>query len=256
MIQIETRHVSRFFGRVQALDDVSLFFEPGRIHGIIGPEGAGKTTLIRTLLGLLDCQSGEILYQRNGEGASYSCSRWFGVYARKAESLWGFVGHGAPQVFRDLYGISPQQFSEKTEILLHLTRLDKFIDRPAGKLSGGMYKKLGLMCALLRSPEMVLLDEPTNGVDPISRREFWDLLYKLSLEQKITVLMATAYMDEAERCTKVHLLENGKVLACGEPASLLKNTMFRILMSCLSGKRSFYERAYIPFTASCRGPGS
>lgn len=223
MIQIETRHVSRFFGRVQALDDVSLLFEPGRIHGIIGPEGAGKTTLIRTLLGLLDCRSGEIIFQRNGEGVPLTAVRDGLAYMPEKQNLYGDLSVMEHlKFFRDLYGISPQQFSEKTEILLHLTRLDKFIDRPAGKLSGGMYKKLGLMCALLRSPEMVLLDEPTNGVDPISRREFWDLLYKLSLEQKITVLMATAYMDEAERCTKVHLLENGKVLACGEPASLLK----------------------------------
>ena len=101
-----------------------------------------------------------------------------------------------------------------------MTRLDKFLDRPAGKLSGGMYKKLGLMCALLRSPKVMLLDEPTNGVDPISRREFWDMLHT-SVNQGILVIMTTAYMDEAERCGQVVLMEQGKVLGLGEPKALL-----------------------------------
>lgn len=224
MIQMETRQVSRFFGQVQALDNVSLVFEPGRIHGLIGPEGAGKTTLIRTLLGLLDCKQGEVLYQRDGESVPLSEVRDSLAYMPEKQNLYGDLSVMEHlRFFRDLYGISSREFAEKSERLLHLTRLDKFVDRPAGKLSGGMYKKLGLMCALLRSPEMVLLDEPTNGVDPISRREFWDLLYQLSLQQKITVLMATAYMDEAERCTKVHLLEAGRVIACGEPAALLRH---------------------------------
>ena len=104
---------------------------------------------------------------------------------------------------------------------MHLARLDKFVDRPAGKLSGGMYKKLGLICALLRSPQIMLLDEPTNGVDPISRREFWNLLHD-AVQQGILVLMSTAYMDEAERCGGVVLMERGRVLAAGEPDELLK----------------------------------
>src|SRR5208282_5804118 len=105
--------------------------------------------------------------------------------------------------------------------LLQITRLGEFIDRPAGKLSGGMYKKLGLMCALLRQPRVMLLDEPTNGVDPISRREFWELLYRLA-DQQILILVTTAYMDEAERCSEVHLLEEGEVIAQGKPRALLE----------------------------------
>jgi ABC-2 type transport system ATP-binding protein len=124
-------------------------------------------------------------------------------------------------LFRDIYGLSENQYSEKRERLLEITRLGNFLDRPAGKLSGGMYKKLGLMCALLSSPSALLLDEPTNGVDPISRREFWELLYDLQ-NQKILVLVATAYMDEAERCARVHLIESGKHLASGEPKALLE----------------------------------
>lgn len=223
MIQIEARQLSRRFGDVQALDSVSLVFEPGRIHGLIGPEGAGKTTLIRTLLGLLDCKQGMVLYERDGQEAGLADVRDVLAYMPEKQNLYGDLSVMEHLLFfKDMYGISHKEFEEKSERLLRLTRLDRFVDRPAGKLSGGMYKKLGLMCALLRSPEMVLLDEPTNGVDPISRREFWDLLYQLAQQQRITVLMATAYMDEAERCTKVHLLEAGRVIACGEPASLLR----------------------------------
>ena len=111
--------------------------------------------------------------------------------------------------------------AKKKEELLRITRLDKFQDRPAGKLSGGMYKKLGLMCALLQSPSVLLLDEPTNGVDPISRREFWDLLYRLR-EDKILILISTAYMDEAERCSRVHLFERGQIIGAGEPRAFLE----------------------------------
>jgi ABC-2 type transport system ATP-binding protein len=123
--------------------------------------------------------------------------------------------------FKELYGIKRDLYREKREELLHITRLGDFVDRPAGQLSGGMYKKLGLMCALLRSPEIMLLDEPTNGVDPISRRELWELLYRL-LDQKILILVSTAYLDEAERCGSVHLLEQGKLVAEGEPRQILK----------------------------------
>ena len=101
-----------------------------------------------------------------------------------------------------------------------MTRLAEFTGRPAGKLSGGMYKKLALMCALLREPRVMVLDEPTTGVDPISRRELWDLLYRL-LDRKVLILVTTAYLDEAERCSKVHLMESGRLVAAGEPRALL-----------------------------------
>ena len=123
--------------------------------------------------------------------------------------------------FRKLYGIDAVDFARRRDELLHLTRLDKFTKLPAGKLSGGMYKKLGLMCALLRSPRVMLLDEPTNGVDPISRREFWTLLHE-SLARGIMVILSTAYMDEAERCSHVTLMESGRVLDCGDPTGLLR----------------------------------
>lgn len=222
MISIETQGLSRSFGETRALESVSVAFSPGLIHGVIGPEGAGKTTLIRTLLGLLDCKEGRIIYRRDGEERPLSEVRNFIAYMPEKQNLYADLSiREHMEFFQHLYGITNQEFRQKSELLLHLTRLDKFIDRPAGKLSGGMYKKLGLMCALLRSPEMVLLDEPTNGVDPISRREFWELLHDLTVEQHITVIMATAYMDEAERCAHVALLDSGRLLANGEPQTLM-----------------------------------
>lgn len=222
MISIETQSLSRSFGGTRALESVSLRFEAGIIHGVIGPEGAGKTTLIRTLLGLLDCKEGSILYRHDGQEVPLKAVRDHIAYMPEKQNLYADLSVWEHmEFFKNLYGISTKEFKAKSETLLHLTRLDKFIDRPAGKLSGGMYKKLGLMCALLRSPEMVLLDEPTNGVDPISRREFWELLHDLTVEQSITVIMATAYMDEAERCANVALLDAGHLLAEGEPQELM-----------------------------------
>jgi ABC-2 type transport system ATP-binding protein len=224
MFGIEVKNLSRTFGDVTALDNCSLHFAAGVIHGIIGPEGAGKTTLLRTILGLLDCKAGEVLFcdGKTGERVEFKKIRDSIAYMPETQSLYGDLSVEEHLLFfRDLYEIGTKVYEEKSQKLLALTRLDKFIDRPAGKLSGGMYKKLGLMCALLRSPAIVLLDEPTNGVDPISRREFWTLLYDLVHKDSITILMATAYMDEAERCTNVHLLENGHVLAEGEPRAMM-----------------------------------
>jgi ABC-2 type transport system ATP-binding protein len=201
---------------------VSLHFEAAKMHGIIGPEGAGKTTLMRTLLGLLRPNGGEIDYVLNGNKISFDTLRGQIAYMPQQQSLYPDLSIDEHlDFFRALFQIPKEIYKEQKERLLSITRLGGFLHRPAGKLSGGMYKKLGLMCALLRSPDILLLDEPTNGVDPISRREFWDLLYQL-VDRQILILVTTAYMDEAERCMKIHLLEAGKVINTGEPRDLLK----------------------------------
>jgi ABC-2 type transport system ATP-binding protein len=188
---------------------------------VIGPEGAGKTTLMRVMLGLLKPTEGNVEYFRGGQKIDFEEVRPSVAYMPQQQSLYPDLSIGEHlDFFRDLYGISKEDYKQRREELLHITRLSQFTARPAGQLSGGMYKKLGLMCALLRSPRVVLLDEPTNGVDPISRREFWELLYRLA-DQKILIIVTTAYMDEAERCAKVHLLDQGKLVADGEPRNLL-----------------------------------
>ncbi len=222
-VGIQVQNLFKKLGPNQALAGVSMNFDAGLMHGLIGPEGAGKTTLLRTLIKLLKQNSGTVEYVDNGEIVSFDNLREAVAYMPQQQSLYGDLSiEEHLEFFKDLYSIPDDIYHAKRDELLKITRLDKFVDRPASKLSGGMYKKLGLMCSLLRSPRVLLLDEPTNGVDPISRREFWDLLYRLS-DQKILIIIATAYLDEAERCARVHLLEAGKTLAEGAPRELLKH---------------------------------
>jgi len=220
-ISISVQNVKKVLGKTVALDGVSLDFSSGLMHGVIGPEGSGKTTLLRILLGLLRPAAGTVSYFRGSERIDFESIRPSVAYMPQTQSLYPDLSIGEHlDFFKELYGIPGELYEQKRAELLHITRLDEFIGRPAGQLSGGMYKKLGLMCALLRSPRVMLLDEPTTGVDPISRREFWDLLYRL-LDQQILILVTTAYMDEAERCGRVHLLERGKLVDAGEPRELL-----------------------------------
>ncbi len=221
-INIHVDGVSKRFKDVVALDDVSMRFDTGNLYGIIGPAGAGKTTLFRIMLDLMRANSGVVLYRENGRGVSFQNMAERIAYMPQSQSLYADLSVAEHlDFFRKLYGIDDADFEQKQKELVHLARLDKFMDRPAGQLSGGMYKKLGLICALLRSPQIMLLDEPTNGVDPISRREFWDLLHD-AVARGILVVMSTAYMDEAERCGGVVLMERGRVLAAGEPDVLLR----------------------------------
>lgn len=221
-ISISVKGVSKSFGSTIALDQVNLEFAAATMHGVIGPEGAGKTTLMRILLKLLKPNSGEIEYRKGDDLVDFEELRASIAYMPGTQSLYPDLSiREHLEFFKELYGIDDVLYQKREKELLHITRLETFVNRPAGKLSGGMYKKLGLMCALLRSPRVMLLDEPTNGVDPISRREFWELLYHLS-DQKILILVTTSYMDEAERCGEVHLIEQGHVIAEGDPRGLLE----------------------------------
>lgn len=219
---ISVQEVHKTFHEMPALRSINMSFAAGQMHGVIGPEGAGKTTLMRMILGLLKPNEGQIVFLKNEKPIAFEEIRSSIAYMPQQQSLYPELSIDEHlEFFKDLYGISKEMFSKRRHDLLHMTRLSQFVDRPAGNLSGGMYKKLGLMCALLRSPLIMLLDEPTNGVDPISRREFWELLYYLS-DQNILILVTTAYMDEAERCGRIHLLEKGQVIAEGEPRELLR----------------------------------
>jgi ABC-2 type transport system ATP-binding protein len=222
LISIEVQDLQKSMQKTPALKGLTLSFAPGRLHGIIGPEGAGKTTLLRCLMGLLKPDSGSLKYFSNQEEVSLAEIRPFLAYMPQTQSLYAELSiHEHLEFFKTLYQLTDQEYQERRERLLAITRLNEFVDREAGKLSGGMYKKLGLICALLASPKVLLLDEPTNGVDPLSRRDFWELVGELKKEN-ILILVTTSYMDEAAKCDEVHLIFSGQALAEGEPAQVLK----------------------------------
>lgn len=227
--------------QVSALDDVSFSIQPGRVTGLIGPDGAGKTTLIRLAAGLLLPDAGDIRVLdidalaeplRVQSSISYMPQR-FGLYEDLSvqENL---------DLYADLQGLPVLERPARYAELMQMTGLSPFAQRLAGQLSGGMKQKLGLACTLVRSPRLLLLDEPTVGVDPVSRRELWQIVYRQVQEAGMTVLLSTAYLDEAERCDEVILLHQGKLLDQGEPAKFSRSVAgrtFRVSTQTLSHRR-------------------
>ncbi|MBT2335168.1 ABC transporter ATP-binding protein [Variovorax paradoxus] len=206
---------------VRALDDVSLEVPTGTLTALVGPDGAGKTTLLRLMAGLMRADEGELRVlgidvsadpQAVQDRISYMPQR-FGLYDDLSvqENL---------DLYADLHGVSRDERRERYARLMSMTDLGRFTGRPAGKLSGGMKQKLGLACTLVRSPELLLLDEPTVGVDPLSRRELWQIVQQLVDEEKLSVIVSTAYLDEAERCSHVFVLQEGRLIAEGTPAEI------------------------------------
>jgi ABC-2 type transport system ATP-binding protein len=236
---IHKRFTPKRLPAVQALDGVSLEAPRGMLTALVGPDGAGKTTLIRLAAGLLLADSGELLVlgvdaakdpQQIQDRISYMPQR-FGLYEdlTVAENI---------DLYADLHGVTPEARAERYPRLMEMTNLGRFRDRLAGKLSGGMKQKLGLACTLVRSPELLLLDEPTVGVDPLSRRELWEIVHDLVDTQGLTVLLSTAYLDEAERCGHVVVLHHGKVLAQGQPGDITEIARGRVFVAELAAGQS------------------
>ncbi|HMD98713.1 MAG TPA: ABC transporter ATP-binding protein [Terriglobia bacterium] len=223
------------------MDDLSFDVKPGEIFGLVGPDGAGKTTTLRMLAGVLDPDQGTATVagcdiRRDPEEAknrlSYMSQR-FGLY----EDLT--VDENI-RFYADVFHVPHLQREERASRLLDAAGMGQFRQRIAGKLSGGMKQKLGLVCALIHTPQVLLLDEPTNGVDPVSRREFWQILYLLSSEG-VAILTSTAYLDEAERCHRVGLLHQGRLLLCDIPAALKKHMPGAVLAVSSSEPRRLPE---------------
>jgi ABC-2 type transport system ATP-binding protein len=217
---IEIDHLTREFNGVVAVDDLTLVVEEGELFGLVGPDGAGKTTTMRLLCGILEPSGGDarvsgFSIRTHGERIKARIgymSRRLGLYGDLTvmENL---------SFYMDIYQVPHKERPERIHRLLEFSQLGPFLDRLARDLSGGMRQKLGLACSLVHTPEVLFLDEPTCGVDPVSRRDLWKILYELA-KQGVTVFMSTAYLDEAERCTRVGLIHDGRLMVCGPPSSI------------------------------------
>lgn len=218
----ELENAAKRMGKTLALNGVSAKFQPGGIHGVIGPNAAGKTTLLRVLAGLLKPDSGAARYFLNGNPAPMVQMRKKLAYFPQEPSLYPDLSCAEHlRFFADLYQLDESDYKTRSAELLAMVGLSAFGARRAGQLSGGMYKKLGLACVLLSRPAALLLDEPTIGVDPVSRRELWALLDALAA-RGLLIIISTSYMDEAARCGDVWLLDAGRLIASGRPENVLK----------------------------------
>ncbi|PKL90915.1 MAG: ABC transporter ATP-binding protein [Candidatus Goldiibacteriota bacterium HGW-Goldbacteria-1] len=220
---VSVNNLKKSFGKVEAVSGCSFEINSGEIFGLIGPDGAGKTTTLRMLAGIMHQDSGECTVlgyrlPKEAEGAK----EHMGYMPQKFSLYTDLTVQENMEFFADIFSIDRMTLAKRLEPLLKMTRLEPFKDRLAGNLSGGMKQKLALMCTLIHRPKLLILDEPTTGVDPVSRREFWEILQEIRTEG-VTLIVSTPYMDEAEWCSRVGLMYAGKFLMSGSPVELKKS---------------------------------
>lgn len=217
---IETENLIVDFPSVRAVDNVSIRVHGGEIFGLVGPDGAGKTTTIRVLSTILKPTAGSVkLWGEDAVRNSRAVRGHIGYMSQKFNLYGDLTVEENLRFFADVYSLSEAERSKRMKDLLHFARLEEFTDRRAEFLSGGMKQKLSLACTLIYEPRILFLDEPTTGVDPVSRREFWEILSELR-SKGITLFVSTPYMDEAERCSTVAFMDSGKISVCSSPQSI------------------------------------
>lgn len=239
---IRAVNLSRRFGAMTAVDHFNIEVARGEIFGLVGPDGAGKTTTLRLLCGLLDATEGEAWVAGHHVGHELDAVKDRIGYMAQRFGLYGDLTVDENMFFyADLFGLSKTEREPLIQRLLRMTRMEPFRTRRAANLSGGMKQKLALTCTLLHHPQVLFLDEPTNGVDPVSRRDFWAILYQL-VRDGLTVFVTTAYLDEAERCNRVGLMNQGRMIRCESPQALkqtLEEACYEVETSDQRAARAF-----------------
>src|ERR1700741_2067309 len=242
---IQAVNLTRRLGPLTAVDHLDLEIAEGEIFCLVGPDGAGKTTTLRLLCGLMNPTEGSITVAGFDVTTQHDAVKDQIGYMAQRFGLYGDLTVEENMVFYgDLFGIVGAERQRLTADLLRMTRMEPFRARQAGRLSGGMKQKLALMCTLLHRPQILFLDEPTNGVDPVSRRDFWAILYQI-LRDGLTLFVTTAYLDEAERCNRVALMDHGRLFRGDAPAALrthMAETCYRVEGPDLIRVRQFLKQ--------------
>ncbi|MEW6665960.1 MAG: ABC transporter ATP-binding protein [Thermodesulfobacteriota bacterium] len=234
MALVEVENLSRSFGETKALEALTFSVEEGEIFGLVGPDGAGKTTCLRILCGLMEATAGAVRVLghdvlRDPEPVKDR----IGYMAQPARLYEDLTVAENVRFYADLYEIPPKRYRERMNRLLTFSGLAPFSDRLFRNLSGGMKQKLGLTCALIHSPRVLFLDEPTNGVDPVSRRDFWKILYEMKREQ-VTIVVSSTYLDEVDRCHRVALFDRGRIRLIMQPMAmrgLMRGRLFGLVVA-------------------------
>ncbi len=237
-LALEAENLTRVFKDTTAVRDLNLSIAQGEMFALVGPDGAGKTTTLKLLSGVLEPTSGTLsILGRDRRKERASINPLIGYLSQRFSLYEDLSVDENLEFFAEIHGI--RGFSAQRERLLDFTRLKAFRSRLAGRLSGGMKQKLSLSCILIHTPRIIFLDEPTTGVDPVSRREFWIILSTL-LDSGITIIMATPYLDEAERCTRVGLMNNGRLIIADTPAGIKARMKGRVVeLVCDTPRNAF-----------------
>jgi len=235
---IRTEYFYKSYGSISAVTGISFNVYKGEMFGLVGPDGAGKTTTIRALCGLINPTSGKIeIFSKSISESRKEIQNSIGYLSQKFSLYGDLTIDENIEFFADIHNV--ENFIESRNELLEFTRLKPFRDRLADKLSGGMKQKLALACSLIHRPKILFLDEPTTGVDPVSRRDFWKILSGL-LKEGITIFMTTPYLDEAERCHRVALMNKGKILAMDTPVNIKQSINKEVIeIVCEDSRKAF-----------------
>lgn len=244
MFAIEIIDFVKNYGKILAVNGVSLQVKEGELFGIIGPDGAGKTTLLRSICTLLKPASGKIMVSGKNTLTEITRIRRILGYMPQRFSLYqDLTAEQNLLFFADLFQVPREERESRFQRLYSFSKLEPFKNRLAGQLSGGMKQKLALSCALIHTPEILILDEPTYGVDPLSRQEFWEILKSIQ-QESTTILVSTAYMEEAELCDRIALMHKGRIVRVGNPREikqLYPHPLYRVTAKNLADLKDFFK---------------